>query len=94
MKRRLSHRALVTGSLSVTLAGGAAYLVTGAGTDSLLPLPVPVTALVVTVGIGFFLVEQFQLNVEFRRQAHTITPAGVVLAAGLKEVRASMRGRR
>jgi diguanylate cyclase (GGDEF)-like protein len=46
-------------------------------------LHLPVVAVAVAVGAGFFFAEQFLLNVEFRRQAHTFTLAGVPLLIGV-----------
>ena len=46
-------------------------------------LHLPVAAVAVTLGAGFFFAEQFLLNVEFRRQAHTFTLAGIPLFIGV-----------
>jgi len=48
-----------------------------------LPSTCPVAVVAVVLGAGFFFAEQFQLNVEFRRQAHTFTLAGVPLLIGV-----------
>jgi len=53
------------------------------GPGPILALHLPVTAVAVALGAGFFLAEQFQLNVEFRRQAHTFTLAGIPLLIGV-----------
>jgi len=46
-------------------------------------LHLPVVAVAVVMGTGFFFAEQFLLNIEFRRQAHTFTLAGVPLLLGV-----------
>jgi len=46
-------------------------------------LHLPVVAVAVAVGAGFFFAEQLLLNVEFRRQAYTFTLAGVPLLIGV-----------
>lgn len=46
-------------------------------------LHLPTTVIVLALGVGFLFAEQFQLNVEFRRQAHTFTLAGVPLVIGV-----------
>ncbi|GAA1883538.1 putative bifunctional diguanylate cyclase/phosphodiesterase [Lapillicoccus jejuensis] len=79
---RITRLALVTGALSAALATGAVAMVRLSGDQPVSPLPLPSTALLLTFGVAFFLAERFQVNVEFRRQAHTFTPAGVVLVVG------------
>jgi diguanylate cyclase (GGDEF)-like protein len=46
-------------------------------------LHLPVVVVAVALGAVFFFAEQFLLNVEFRRQAHTFTLAGVPLLIGV-----------
>jgi diguanylate cyclase (GGDEF)-like protein len=53
----------------------------GGGPIIALHLPVPVIAVV--LGAGFFFAEQFLMNMEFRRQAHSFTIAGVPLLIGV-----------
>src|SRR5664279_3096350 len=69
--------------LSAGLAAGAVVLTTRTGGVPIMALHLPVVAVAVAVGAGFFFAEQFLLNVEFRRQAHTFTLAGVPLLIGV-----------
>ena len=46
-------------------------------------LHLPAAAVVVALGAGFLFAEQLLLNVEFRRQAHTFTLAGIPLLIGV-----------
>jgi len=46
-------------------------------------LHLPVVVVALELGAGFFFAEQFLLNVEFRRQAHTFTLAGIPLLIGV-----------
>ncbi|MDQ1482479.1 MAG: diguanylate cyclase [Actinomycetota bacterium] len=46
-------------------------------------LDLPVAVVAVLLGAGFFFAEQFLMNVEFRRQAHTFTLAGIPLLVGV-----------
>jgi diguanylate cyclase (GGDEF)-like protein len=46
-------------------------------------LHLPVVLVALAVGAGFFFAEQFLLNVEFLRQAHTFTLAGIPLLIGV-----------
>src|SRR5665647_3639006 len=73
----------VTWLLSAALAAGAVVLTTVTGAGPIMALHLPVVAVAVAVGAGFFFAEQFLLNVEFRRQAHTFTLAGVPLLVGV-----------
>src|ERR1035437_656224 len=82
MRLALSPRQ-VTWFLSAGLAAGAVVLTTRTGGVPIMALHLPVVAVAVVLGAGFFLAEQFLLNVEFRRQAHTFTLAGVPLLIGI-----------
>jgi diguanylate cyclase (GGDEF)-like protein len=82
MRRALSP-GQVTWLLTGALAAAAMVLVTRTGGGSILADTLPVAAVAVAVGAGFFFAEQFQLNVEFRRQAHTFTLASVPLLIGV-----------
>lgn len=69
-------------ALSGTLAVGATGLALGDSTPAILTLNVPL-ALVSPLLVGMFLVaELFLMNVEFRRQGHSITLASVPLVLG------------
>src|SRR5664280_2898493 len=82
MRRALSPTK-VTWVLSACLAAGAVVLTTQTGGGPIIALHLPVAVVAVVLGAGFFFAEQFQLNVEFRRQAHTFTLAGVPLLIGV-----------
>src|ERR1035437_7292636 len=82
MRLALSPRQ-VTWFLSAGLAAGAVVLTTRTGGVPIMALHLPVVAVAVVVGAGFFFAEQLLLNVEFRRQAHTFTLAGVPLLIGI-----------
>src|ERR1017187_5715060 len=82
MRRALSPRQ-VTWLLSAGLAAGALLVTTRTGGGPIMPLHLPVVALTIAMGAGFFFAEQFLLNIEFRRQAHTFTLAGVPLLIGV-----------
>jgi diguanylate cyclase (GGDEF)-like protein len=82
MRRALSP-GQVTWLLTGALAAGAMVLTTRTGGGPILAVHLPVAAVAVAVGAGFFFAEQFQLNVEFRRQAHTFTLASVPLLIGV-----------
>src|ERR1035437_3954648 len=82
MRRALSPTK-VTWVLSACLAAGAVVLTTRTGGGPIIALHLPVAVVAVALGAGFFFAEQFQLNVEFRRQAHTFTLAGVPLLIGV-----------
>src|SRR5664280_929736 len=82
MRRALSPTQ-VTWLLSACLAAGAVVLTTRTGGGPIIALHLPVAVVAVALGAGFFFAEQFQLNVEFRRQAHTFTLAGVPLLVGV-----------
>jgi diguanylate cyclase (GGDEF)-like protein len=69
--------------LSSTLAAGAVLLTLTADSQPILLLNLP-PAVIVSVLVAMFLfAEQFLMNVEFRRQAHSLTLAGVPLVLGL-----------
>src|SRR5674476_1040173 len=69
--------------LSAGLAAGAVVLTTRTGGVPIMALHLPVVAVAVALGAGFFFAEQLLLNVEFRRQAYTFTLAGVPLLIGV-----------
>ena len=75
----------VTWLLSTLLAAGAVALTTRAGGEPIvaLPLPLPVGVVALALGAAFFLAEQFLLNVEFRRETHSFTLAGIPLLIGV-----------
>jgi len=81
--RRAVSPTQVTWLLSAGLAAGAMVLVTRTGGGPIIALHLPVAVVAVVLGAGFFLAEQFLLNVEFRRQAHTFTLAGIPLLIGV-----------
>src|SRR5665811_1850748 len=81
--RRALGPTQVTWLLSAGLAAGALVLTTRTGAGPIIALHLPVAAVVVALGAGFFFAEQFLLNVEFRRQAHTFTLAGIPLVIGV-----------
>jgi diguanylate cyclase (GGDEF)-like protein len=81
--RRALGPTQVTWLLSATLAAGAVVLTTRTGGGPIIALHLPVAVVAVVLGAGFFLAEQFLLNVEFRRQAHTFTLAGIPLFIGV-----------
>jgi diguanylate cyclase (GGDEF)-like protein len=71
-----------TVALSTTLGIGAVSLSVGASAPTVLDLPIP-TVLILPLLVGMFLIaELFLMNVEFRRQAHSLTLAGVPLVLG------------
>src|SRR5680860_1246306 len=82
MRRALSP-AQVTWLLTTALAAGAVVLATRTGGGPIITLHLPVGVVAVALGAGFFFAEQFLLNVEFRRQAHTFTLAGIPLLIGV-----------
>jgi len=82
MYRALSPKQ-VTWLLSAGLAVAAIVLTARTGGGPILALHLPVVAVAVALGAGFFFTEQFLLNVEFRRQAHTFTLAGIPLLIGV-----------
>jgi diguanylate cyclase (GGDEF)-like protein len=69
--------------LSVALAASAAILTWRAGPAPILSVDLPPVVLVPLLVVLFFLFEQFLMNVEFRRQAHSFTLAGVPLFLGV-----------
>src|ERR1035437_6033483 len=81
--RRALGPTQVTWLLSAALAAGAVVLTTQTGGGPIIALHLPVAVVAVALGAGFFLAEQFLLNVEFRRQAHTFTLAGIPLFIGV-----------
>src|SRR5450759_3115051 len=81
--RRALGPTQVTWLLSAALAAGAVVLTTQTGGGPIMALHLPVAVVAVALGAGFFLAEQFLLNVEFRRQAHTFTLAGIPLFIGV-----------
>ncbi len=58
-------------------------LTTRAGDAPIVALPLPVAVVAVGLGAAFFLAEQLLLNVEFRRQTHSFTLAGIPLLIGV-----------
>jgi diguanylate cyclase (GGDEF)-like protein len=82
MRRALSPTQ-VTWLLTTALAAGAMILTTRTGGGPIIALHLPVVVVAVALGAGFFFAEQFLLNVEFRRQAHTFTLAGIPLVIGV-----------
>jgi diguanylate cyclase (GGDEF)-like protein len=81
--RRVLGPAQVTWLLTAGLAAGAAVLTGRNGGGLIIALHLPVVVIALAVGAGFFFAEQFLLNVEFRRQAHTFTLAGIPLLIGV-----------
>ena len=75
----------VTWLLATGLAAGALALTTqaGAGPIVALPLPLPIPLVALALGAAFFLAEQFLVNVEFRRETHSFTLAGIPLLIGV-----------
>jgi diguanylate cyclase (GGDEF)-like protein len=82
MRRALSP-AQVTWLMTSGLAAGAIVLVTQTPGVPIVASQVPVIVVAVALGAGFFFAEQFLLNVEFRRQAHMFTLAGIPLLIGV-----------
>jgi diguanylate cyclase (GGDEF)-like protein len=82
MRRALSPTQ-VTWLLTTALAAGAVVLTTRTGGGAIMAGHLPVVVVAVALGAGFFFAEQFLLNVEFRRQAHTFTLAGIPLLIGV-----------
>ncbi|MEO6144797.1 MAG: EAL domain-containing protein [Dermatophilaceae bacterium] len=81
--RRALNPTQFTWLLSAALAAGAMVLTTRTGGRPILAPHLPVVVIALSMGASFFFAEQFQLNVEFRRQAHTFTLAGVPLLIGV-----------
>jgi diguanylate cyclase (GGDEF)-like protein len=73
----------VTWLLSAILAAGAVALATRTGGGPIMAPHLPVAVVAVALGAGFFVAEQFLMNVEFRRNAYTFTLAGVPLVIGV-----------
>ena len=69
--------------LSATLAGTAAVLTATASARPLVGAHVPAVVLVVVIAAVFMFAEQFLMSVEFRRQTHAATLAGVPLLIGV-----------
>ena len=82
MHRSLSSKQ-VTWLLSAGLAAGALVLVAREDSGPIMDPQLPAAVVAVALGIGFFGAEQFQLSVEFRRQAHIFTLAGLPLLIGV-----------
>src|SRR6185436_2789169 len=82
MRRAVSPKR-VTWLLSAALAAGAMLLTTRAGGGPIMAPHLPVVAVALALGAGFFLAEQCLLSMEFRRQAYTFTLAGIPLVIGL-----------
>lgn len=72
---------------TTVLAGGLALIATLLAVctrwPALLATPLPTPVLAAALVVGFFAGEQLLMNVEFRRQAHSLTLAGVPLALGV-----------
>jgi diguanylate cyclase (GGDEF)-like protein len=81
--RRALGPTQVTWLMAAALAAGAMLLTTRAGAGPIVALHLPPALVAVAVGAGFFVEEQFLLNVEFRRQAHTFTLASIPLLIGV-----------
>ena len=81
--RRAPSPALVTWLLTAGLAAGTIALTTHTGGGPIIALNLPVAVVALALGAGFLLAEQFRMNVEFRRQAHTFTLAGAPLLIGV-----------
>jgi len=81
MRRSLSAEQW-TLALSATLGVGAAALTLGARSPAILTLPVPQQFVLPMLVAMFLIAELFLMNVEFRRQAHSLTLAGVPLVLG------------
>lgn len=75
--------ALWTFLLSSALATAAIVLTTTVDTRSVLPINLPAAVVAVALGAMFLFAELCLMNVEFRRQAHSLTLAGVPLVVGL-----------
>ena len=69
--------------LSCGLLVATAALTLGTRSTPIVATKVPAVVAAVVLGGLFFLAEQFLLNVEFRRQAHSLTLAGIPLTLGL-----------
>jgi diguanylate cyclase (GGDEF)-like protein len=81
--RRAPSPKQVTWLLTAALAAGAVVLTTRTGGGPIIALHLPVAVVAVALVAGFFFAEQFLVNVEFRRQAHTFTLAGIPLLIGV-----------
>ncbi|HJQ00797.1 MAG TPA: EAL domain-containing protein [Jatrophihabitans sp.] len=82
MRRGLSA-AQWTVLLSCTLVIGATALNLGASSPQILNVGIPQTVLIPFLITVFLLAELFLMNIEFRRQAHSLTMAGVPLVLGV-----------
>jgi len=69
-------------ALSATLGAGALSLGLGASTPAIFTLPIPHQVLLPLLVALFLTAELFLMNIEFRRQAHSLTLAGVPLVLG------------
>src|SRR5450631_3938183 len=81
--RRAPSPKQVTWLMTAALAAGAVVLTTRTGGGPIIALHLPVAVVAVALVAGFFFAEQFLVNVEFRRQAHTFTLAGIPLLIGV-----------
>ena len=81
--RRALNPTQFTWLLSAALAAGVVVLTTQTGGGPIMALHLPVVVIALVLGAGFFFAEQLLLNVEFRREAHTFTLAGVPLLIGV-----------
>jgi diguanylate cyclase (GGDEF)-like protein len=82
MRRALSP-AQVTWLMTSGLAAGAIILLSRTSGGPIMATRLPVVVVAVALGAGFFFAEQFLLTVEFRRQAHVFTLAGIPLLIGV-----------
>ncbi len=69
-------------ALSGTLGSAALALSIGASSPAIMTLPIPHLLIVPLLVALFLIAELFLMNVEFRRQAHSLTLAGVPLVLG------------
>ncbi|MGI8666169.1 MAG: putative bifunctional diguanylate cyclase/phosphodiesterase [Jatrophihabitans sp.] len=81
--RRSLTAAQWTIALSCTLGLGAVALSFGASSPRILDLHMPQAAIVLILVAMFLIAELFLMNVEFRRQAYSLTLAGVPLVLGV-----------
>ena len=70
-------------TLSGVLAMVAVALTWNADSEPILTLDLPAPVLAIMLAALFLLAEQFLMNVEFRRQAHSLTLAGVPMVLGV-----------
>jgi diguanylate cyclase (GGDEF)-like protein len=81
--RRALGPTQVTWLMTAALAAGATVLTSQAGGAPIIAVRLPVLAVAVAIGAVFFFAEQILLNVEFRRQTHSLTLAGIPLLIGV-----------